>query len=190
MSNKVKFGLKNVHYSKMTYGSDGAITYATPKRIPGAVNISLPPQGEDMTFYADDIAFFRGFNNQGYKGTLEMALILDEFRQDCLGEKKAAVNDVIYEKAGDQPTSFALLFEFDGDKKAVKHALYNCIAGRVEIASGTKTPSLEPKTEILNITCTPRESDGIVKSRRARGEGETDAVYDNWYAAVVLPAES
>ena len=40
--NKVKFGLKNVHFAKMIVSEeDGSISYAEPVRIPGAVNLSL-----------------------------------------------------------------------------------------------------------------------------------------------------
>ena len=39
--NKVKFGLKNVHYALLQEGEEGAITYGTPVPMPGAVSMSL-----------------------------------------------------------------------------------------------------------------------------------------------------
>ena len=51
MENKVKFNLSHVHYAKLTEGD--TTTYEKPVPIPGAVKISLEPNGEPESFYAD-----------------------------------------------------------------------------------------------------------------------------------------
>ena len=53
MSNKVKYGLKNVHYSVITLVNN-VPSYGTPVHIPGAVNLTLSPVGEKVRFAADD----------------------------------------------------------------------------------------------------------------------------------------
>jgi phi13 family phage major tail protein len=77
MTNKVKYGLKNVHYAVITESS-GAVSYGTPVHIPGAVNLTLSPVGEKVRFAADDREDYFAENiNNGYDGNLEMALIPD-----------------------------------------------------------------------------------------------------------------
>lgn len=67
-SNKVKFGLKNVHYALLT-DDDGTITYETPVPIPGAVSMSLAPQGETNTFYAEISPIMYRQPTTGIRGT-------------------------------------------------------------------------------------------------------------------------
>ena len=55
MGNKVKFGLKNVHYAPITASVDGEPTFGVPKRLPGAVSLTLDVQGEEVEFEADDV---------------------------------------------------------------------------------------------------------------------------------------
>ena len=85
--NKVKFNLKNVHYAKLTMGSDNIPTYETPVPIPGAVSLSLDASGEPENFYADGIAYYVINNNMGYSGDLEVAIIPESFRTDILKEE-------------------------------------------------------------------------------------------------------
>ena len=109
--NKVKFGLRNVVYAKMTYNEEENIyTYATPVSIPGAVNLSLSPSGDSNDFYADDIIYFADSNNNGYEGDLEIAIIPDSFKKDILGETEDA-NKVLFENAEDK-TSFLYRYFF------------------------------------------------------------------------------
>ena len=54
--NKIKFGLKNVHYAVMTTSELGVVSWNTPVPIPGAVSMSLAAQGDTSKYYADNIA--------------------------------------------------------------------------------------------------------------------------------------
>ena len=187
MANKVKYGLKNVHAAILTETTTDGVTsysYGTPKPVPGAVSISLEAQGETSPFYADDIVYFRTNANNGYSGDLEIALIPDWFREDILKEAED-VNGVLVEQSNiGESVKFALLFEFTGDAKGIRHALYNCSASRPSLESQTKEENIEPGTEKLTITADPR-GDGLVKSRT--GDSTTATVYNGWYTSVYTP---
>ena len=124
--NKVKFGLKNVHYALLTVSEEGAVSFGAPVPIPGAVSMSLSPQGETETFYADDIAYYVSTANNGYQGDLEIALLPDSFRTDVLREVEDETDHVLVEKSTAEPQPFALLYQFTGDQQASLRVLYNC----------------------------------------------------------------
>ena len=188
-SNKIKYGLKNVYYAPITTLSDNNVpTYGTPVRWPGAVNLSLSPEGERSPFYADDIEYWVGLSNNGYSGTLESALIPEDFRRDILGDVTDGAG-VQVENAKAEARYFALLFEFAGDVKATRHVLYKCTAARPNTEGSTKEASVSPATETIDITSTPiydptLDTD-IVK---ARTNADTDdTAYAGWFEAVHLP---
>ena len=181
--NKVKFNICNVHYAPLTVKEDGIVTYAAPVPLPGAVSISLDPTGEPESFYADGIEYYIINNNQGYDGDLEVAMIPEGFRKDILKEE-ADSNNVLVENANSETGRFALLFEFDGDVKKIRHVLYNCSASRPTIEAKTNEEDKEVQTETLTVKARPL-ANGYVKAKT--GDNTTDAVYKNWYSEVYEP---
>lgn len=190
--NKIKYGLKNVYYAVATIAADNSATFGTPVAIPGAVNLSLSPQGETNTFYADNIAYWTAVANNGYEGDLEIARLNEAFKKDVLGYVTDDKGNLL-ENANAEPVHFALLFQFEGDVKATRHVIYNCTATRADAAGATKSESIEPQTESVTITATSifiddLGTDGmdIVKAESAQGTDNT--VYNNWFTAVYVPA--
>ena len=183
-NNKVKYNLKNAHYALLTIGEDGAVSYAAPVPLPGSVSLSLDANGEPENFYADGIAYYVINNNMGYDGDLELALIPESFRTDVLREKLDA-KGVLIENSDAELALFALLFEFDGDVRHIRHVMYNCSASRPKIEGKTNEEKKEMQTETLTIKATPL-SDGKVKAKT--GDTTDAAVYADWYKSVYLPA--
>lgn len=183
MANKIKYGLSHVYYAGITYGTGDAVTYGTPASIPGAVSLSLEAQGDTNIFYADNVAYFTSTANNGYQGDLEVALLPDTFRTDILGETTDAKGFFV-EKSTDAAKEFALLFQFEGDDKAVKHCLYRCTAARPATNGQTKEESIEPQTESITITAMPRLADQVVKSRCP---STATTAYSAWFTSVQEP---
>ena len=183
--NKIKYGIKNVYYAKATIASDNSATYATPVALPGAVSLSMEAQGENSPFYADNIVYWVGANNNGYEGDLELARIPDSFKKDILGYLEDN-KGVLMEDANADATHFALLFQFEGDVKATKHVLYNCTSGRPAASGNTKTDTTEPQTESLSISATAIHNSSVNKDFvKADTTASTDSTaYSNWTSAV------
>lgn len=181
--NKVKFNICNVHYALQTQAEDGTVTFGTPVAMPGAVSLSLDANGEPSNFYADGYAYYIISNNMGYDGDLELAMVPENFRTDVLKEE-LDTNKVLMENANVETANFALLFEFDGDIRKIRHVLYNCAASRPGISSKTNEEETEVQTEMLTLKATPM-ANGYVKAKT--GDDTTDKVYQDWYKAVYVP---
>ena len=185
--NKVKYGLKNAHYALLTINEDGSVSFGTPVPIPGSVSLTMDAQGETSTFYADNMAYYVTATNGGYSGSFEVALIPDSFRTSVLGETLDAEAQVLVENVNNQTTPFALMFEFQGDQKAIRHILYNCTCTRPSVSGATTTQTTEPTTETMNLTASPLPN-GVTKARTTAST--PDVQYAAWYDAVWQPLGS
>lgn len=85
--NKVRYGLKNVHYALLSTAEDGTISYGKPVAWP----VKFSAQGSQEPFYADDIKYYVTSSNTGYNGNLETALVPEDFKTAVLGEIKRAL---------------------------------------------------------------------------------------------------
>ena len=184
---KVKYGLKNVHYAVATIDEiNNTATYGPVKPWPGAVNLSMDPQGGTNVFRADNIDYWTGQSNTGYQGDLETALVPDDFKKDVLGEIEDS-NGVLVENTGAKTKYFALLFQFEGDDKNIRHIIYNCVATRPAVSGSTKEESVEPQTETVDITATSiyvsAVTADVVKARAIEGS----TAYTSFFTAVQQP---
>ncbi len=182
MANKVKYGLEKVYYAIATE-TGGVLTYGTPVAWPGAVNLSLSEQSGGTTFYADNVAYFKTNNNNGYEGDFESALIPDSFRVDVLGEVLDTKGFYV-EKSGVPTVEFALLFQFEGDESATRHCFYRCVASRPSVNGATVEENVEVQTETITITALPRINDKVVKSRCPASATQS---YGAWFTTVQEP---
>ena len=125
-------------------------------------------------------------NNSGYSGDLELALIPESFLKDILHEEEDA-NGVMAENATVSYERFALLFEFSGDAKAIRHVLYCCSASRPAMEGQTAEDEKEVQTETLTLSATAL-ANGYVKAKTSANTSEE--VYNSWYDAVYEPQQT
>ena len=188
MANKIKYGISNVYYAIATIADNHSATYATPKAFPGAVSLSLEPQGEATPFYADNIQYWISNGNNGYQGDLEMAMVTDDFKKDIFNYITDG-KDVLVEDMNAATVHFALLFQFEGDDKATKHIMYNCTATRSNTGGSTKNETIEPQTETVTITASSIYSSALDKEIvKAEANANSDSTtYNGWTSAVYQP---
>ena len=186
--NKVVYGLKNVHYAKMSIDATGKVAYATPKPIKGAVEISLESKADLVSFEADNEVYYSAPGTSSYEGALTIAKVPDLFLVDILGEVLVATDGVQTEIDGAKTSNFALMFQFEGDNSGVRHLFYNCSASRPSVASKT---GKEIGTTELAFTASAKPSESvndkaIVKAKTTAAT--TTAIYDSWFDAVYVKA--
>lgn len=186
--NKVVYGLKNVHYSKMSINETGKVVYAKPTAIKGAVEISLESKAELIEFEADNEVYYSAPGTSAYEGALTLAKVPDGFLVDILGEVLDETDGVQTEVDGAKTSNFALLFQFEGDVNGTRHLFYNCSASRPSVAG--KTGKEIGTTELaFKASAKPSESvndKAIVKAKTTAST--TTAVYNAWFDAVYVKA--
>lgn len=185
MASKVKYNLKNVHWALATENGYSDTVNAWP----GAVSISLDPQGDDYVFYADGVAYFQYHTNNGYEGNLECALVPEAFKTDVLGEILDSNNNLV-EVDDVASVNFALGFQIDGDDKDNFYWFYNCSASRPSVSGQTKEESIEVQTETLDFSSKPdpRISVGDAHPVRVKSGDSSTATATTWFAAVQVPS--
>ena len=186
--NKVVYGLKNVHYSKMSIDETGKVIYAKPVAIKGAVEISLESKAELVSFEADNEVYYSAPGTSSYEGTLTLAKVPDGFLVDILGEVLDETDGVQIEVDGAKTSNFALLFQFEGDVNGTRHLFYNCSASRPSVASKT---GKEIGTTELAFTASAKPAEtvndkAVVKTKTTANT--TTAVYNAWFDAVYVKA--
>ena len=186
--NKVKFGLSNVHVAKIIKGEDGAITYDTPFKIPGAVNLSLDAEGDNEPFYADNMKYYESYANNGYSGELEIAKIPDEFLKEILGQTIDSAGGVL-ETINDVISPFAFMYQIEGDETGTRFCYYNTTVSRPSTEASTTEDTKTPNTDTLSITTSAREDNGQVRYKLALSD-TNKTEYDAFFDEVPEPKEA
>ena len=188
--NKVRFGLKNVYYALLTEAADSSTnnSFGTPKAVPGAVSMTMDSNGTDGTFYADNVAYYKTFANNGYTGSLEMARITDEMLEDVWG--MTVENGILTEKNNVQPKPFALMFQIRGDKNEELYVLYRGgPTPKPSMGSETVAEQVEPGTQTFDFEALPLVTGPSYQAGKVFGrtvESTSTAIRTAWFTDVQI----
>lgn len=183
-TNKVRFGLSNV----TVWPKTGDNTWGEALKIPGAVNLSMSPEGSSERFFADDGPYYDAVSNNGWSGDLEIAKIPDEFYVMALGWRIDA-NGALIEVSDAVAKPFAFGFEVKGDKQRRRTVYYECTAERPTDENKTTEETITPTTEKISIKAVPVEFANGEKSAKLTlpKTEENAAIYDQFFTTVVTP---
>lgn len=182
--NKIVYGFENVH---IAFEGSTAGTYGETIHIPGAVNFSTTTASNKVNFPADNIRYFTLESNNGYTGTLEMALFPNEVLAEMLGWMIDS-NGMLVEVADAKPKKFALMGEVKGDVRNRRFVYYDVMALRPNEEAETQDETIDPKTLSLPVEITPIVVDG---KKIVKGTLELNAtngpIFNSFFTQVVLP---
>lgn len=180
-------GATGVTVGASTNVAAGATGYGTPVSVPGAVRFAPTPQGQESTFYADNMPYYVVTANNGYTAELEMALVSDAMLAEMLGWS-IDDNGMLVEVSTATPKRFALMGQVAGDDKNRRFAYYDCQASRPAKEQKTKGETIEPNTDVLTLTIFPKVvgSLTVVKGVMELSATNTSA-YNAFFGAVYEP---
>lgn len=161
--NKVVFGLSNVYFGKYNVAADGTVTLGDPVHVPGAINMSLEPQSEEVVFWADNVKFYTSFSDNGFEGELEMARFSDAFKTTFLNYVAIAGGGIGQVK-GMETDPVYIMFEIDGDKQKRRGILYNASLGAITREYATTEDKKEPQTATLAFTVNGDAKTGLTRA--------------------------
>lgn len=118
--------------------------------------------------------------DNGYDGTVQVVCLPPEFETEILKN----VNGM--EDADVKTADFAMMIEFDGDKKKGRHIFWHCVlTKRPDITGTTKDNNLTIDTDTINVKAVKRKDCSKIKAKVY----EDWAVYNTMFTTVPLPSQ-
>lgn len=186
--NKVRFGASNVRYA--LENEDG--TFGDWKRLAGTVQIAFEPQGNQNTFYADNVGYFISNGASSDSITVELADLTDEAKQDLLGYVMDDESGLLYEPVVSVRRPFAMGYQVEGDLDKLRGVRYGGTLNRPSESHNTTTDSTDPDTisiegTFVGKTFTINGEDVPILGAACKSSAENHDAYDSFWNAVPQP---
>ena len=177
--NKVLFGFSDLYIGTYSVNDEtGQVTLGTPYKQTGAVGWSPEGQGENYTFWADNMAYYSSYTTGSYEGDLVVARFDDEFRKQFMGEVELEDGGIAEVKNPVKPSIY-MMYEFQGDKGPERVIWYNGSLGVINREAATIEDSVEVQTETISLTFTGDNETGITKVTYGQDKAGFATLFDN-----------
>jgi phi13 family phage major tail protein len=186
---KMPVGLKDLYYAILQTDVRGTgTTYATPKRLAGAITANMNPNSTQTTVYVDDAPS----ETVTSQGLLELELGIDELEKEVAAEVfgyEIDANGVLLESGSAKQPYLALGFRSETTDGGYKY--YWLYKGKLQAPSEelqTKGESVEIKTGTVSGQFVNRTSDQQKKATVHSNDADLDgAVITDWFTKVYEP---
>lgn len=187
---KVRFGISDVYYSKITETTASgvtSITYATPVAIKGAVSLTLDVQGDTNDFYADNGVYASFDSNNGFSGSLTIADVPESVYTDLLGYYKDSTSGMLTELAEANEVYFGMMCKVSSNEDPIGFKFYKCALSRPAFAANTTTESIDPDTQELSLRVMPIDTASGVSVVKSHQVFESPSDEATFFGAMALP---
>ncbi|GIN59243.1 hypothetical protein J8TS2_35620 [Lederbergia ruris] len=177
---KLVHGLDQFHIAVLTKDTKESVEYEAPQSLIGAVDVSVTPNVDSNTKYADNGAFAVLTNLSDIDVSMTVVDLPQDIQSLIFGQKQEG--DVVFSSIDDQAVELALGFRAkiqDGG-----HRYYWLLKGKPEllpINHQTDEGNVESQDAQLNIKFMPLQHNGNWK---AQMDSKT-VTADKWFADVV-----
>lgn len=152
MANKVLFGFSDLYVGTYTVAANNTVTLGTPYHQKGAVGFSPSESTDREDFYADNIAYYTTYNNEGVmEGDLTVAMFDDSFKTQFLGYVQLDDGGLAKVKGAQLPNVY-MMFEVQGDAEGRRVIIYNGTFGPINREYATIEETKTPQTESVPTT--------------------------------------
>lgn len=187
-ANKVEFGISNLYFCTYEVAAGGTVTLGTPYHQAGAVSLTLDADTAETVFHADNSKYYSENTDNGFTGSIEVALFDDAFKTQFLGYA-ALEGGGIAQYKGAQIPKVAVMFQAEGDKNAHRFILYNVTLGPIGREYNTTTDTRDPATESMDINVTGDNATGLVKASYVPDDSAYATLFTTPPVPVAKPTE-
>lgn len=190
---KVRFGISDVHYCKLTESTSSGTTtytYGAKVAVPGAVSLTLDVEGDTNDFYADNGVYASFDSNNGFSGTLTIADVPESVYTDLLGYYKDTTTGLLTELAEANEVYFGLMCKVSSNEEPIGFKFWKCALSRPAFAANTTTESIDPDTQELSLRVMPINSGtvSIVKSHQVLASASDETTFFQSMALPTVPS--